>query len=64
MVSVCIAKSRPAGYTRRMRKTTLEFDEGLFEHTRQVLGTRGLKATVQRAFEEVLAVDARHRAIR
>ncbi len=52
------------GYTRRMRKTTLELDEALFEQTRQVLGTRGLKATVQRAFEEVLALDARQRAIR
>lgn len=47
-----------------MRKTTLEFDEDLFEHTRQVLGTRGLKATVQRAFEAVLALDARKRALR
>ena len=64
MAGVCIANSRPAGYTQRMRKTTLEFDEDLFEHARQVLGTRGLKATVQRAFEEVLAVDARRRAIR
>lgn len=47
-----------------MRKTTLEFDEGLFECARDVLGTRGLKATVQRAFEEVLALDARRRAVR
>jgi Arc/MetJ family transcription regulator len=46
-----------------MRKTTLEIDEALFERTREVLGTRGLKATVQRAFEEVLASDARRRAI-
>jgi Arc/MetJ family transcription regulator len=47
-----------------VRKTTLEFDEELFENTRQVLGTRGLKATVQRAFEEVLAAHARRRVIR
>ena len=46
-----------------MRKTTLEFDEALFEQARQVLGTRGLKSTVQRAFEEVLAAHARRRAI-
>ena len=46
-----------------MRKTTLEVDEELFERTREVLGTRGLKATVQRAFEEVLALNARRRAI-
>jgi Arc/MetJ family transcription regulator len=47
-----------------MRKTTLELDEELFERTREVLGTRGLKSTVRRAFEEVLALDARRRAIR
>lgn len=46
-----------------MRKTTLEVDEELFERTKHVLGTRGLKATVQRAFEEVLALDARRRTI-
>lgn len=46
-----------------MRKTTLEFDDDLFERTRAILGTRGLKATVQRAFEEVLAMEARRQAI-
>lgn len=46
-----------------IRKTTIEVDEQLFERTRDVLGTKGLKATVQRAFEEVLARDARRRAI-
>jgi Arc/MetJ family transcription regulator len=46
-----------------MRKTTLELDDDLFERARQVLGTRGLKATVRRAFEEVVALDARQRAI-
>ena len=46
-----------------MKKTTLEFDEELFEQARAALGTRGLKATVHRAFEEVLALHARRRAI-
>jgi len=46
-----------------MRKTTLELDEELFERARCVLGTQGLKATVQRAFEEVIALDARRRSI-
>jgi Arc/MetJ family transcription regulator len=46
-----------------MRKTTVEVDEELFERTRAVLGTRGLKATVQRAFEEVLALHARRQVI-
>jgi hypothetical protein len=47
-----------------MRKTTLELDEELYERARVVLGTLGLKATVQRAFEEVLAMDARRQVIR
>jgi Arc/MetJ family transcription regulator len=47
-----------------MRKTTLEFDEQLFETASNVLGTHGLKATVQRAFEEAIAAHARRRALR
>ena len=46
-----------------MRKTTLEVDDELYEQARQILGTRGLKATVQRAFEEVLARQARREMI-
>jgi len=53
----------PSEYNTHMRKTTLEFDDDLFEKTKDILGTRGLKATVQRAFEEVLAFHARRRAI-
>jgi len=40
-----------------MKKTTLEFNEELYEEARAALGTKGLKATVQKAFEE--AVRAR-----
>lgn len=47
-----------------VRKTALEIDEALFQQVREVLGTRGLKATVRRAFEEVVAADARKRALR
>ncbi len=50
-------------YTFGVRKTTIEIDETLYERARRVLRTRGLKATVQRAFEEVLAFEARRRAI-
>jgi Arc/MetJ family transcription regulator len=45
-----------------LRKTTLEVDDQLFKRTRNVLGTKGLKATVRRALEEVLALDARRQA--
>ncbi len=52
-----------AGNTTAVRKTTLEVDEGLFQQAREVLGTSGLKATVHRAFQEVLASEARRRAV-
>jgi hypothetical protein len=47
-----------------MRKVTVEINEELFERAREVLGTRGLKDTVHRAFEEVLALEARRQSIR
>jgi Arc/MetJ family transcription regulator len=36
-----------------VRKTTLEFDEDLYERARKALGTKGLKATVHQAFDEI-----------
>lgn len=54
----------PSGHTLAVKKTTLEFDEELFSRAPGVLGTRGLKATVQRAFEEVVALHARRVVIR
>jgi Arc/MetJ family transcription regulator len=44
-----------------VHKTTLEIDEVLVEQASAILGTRGLKATVQRALEEVVAREARQR---
>lgn len=51
-------------YTASMRKTTLVIDDALVEQARQVLGTRGLKDTVDRALEEVIAVHARRAFVR
>jgi Arc/MetJ family transcription regulator len=48
-----VYSSRLDRYIGMIRKTTIEVDEHLFERTRDVLGTKGLKATVQRAFEQV-----------
>ena len=42
-----------------MRRTTLDIDEELLARASAILGTRGLKATVQRALEEVVAREAR-----
>jgi Arc/MetJ family transcription regulator len=44
-----------------VHKTTLEVDEALVEQASAILGTRGLKATVHRALEEVIAREARQR---
>ena len=46
-----------------MRKTTLVIDEDLVQQAQAALGTRGLKATVDRALQEAIAVAARRRAI-
>jgi Arc/MetJ family transcription regulator len=47
-----------------VRKTTLVIDDVLIERARQVLGTRGLKDTIDRALEEVVAAAARRALIR
>ena len=44
-----------------MRKTTLVVDEALLRRASAVLGTNGLKATVDRALQEVIAADGRRR---
>jgi Arc/MetJ family transcription regulator len=44
-----------------VRKTTIELDEALVEQASAILGTRGLKATVQRALEEIVARELRMR---
>jgi len=48
-------------YTPGVHKTTLQVDEDLVARAGAILGTRGLKATVQRALEEVVAREARRR---
>jgi len=44
-----------------VRKTTIEIDDALLARAGEVLGTSGLKATVQRALEEIVARDLRLR---
>ncbi len=46
-----------------MHKTTLEVDDALVAQASAILGTRGLKATVQRALEEVVAREGRRRFV-
>lgn len=44
-----------------MRKTTLSVDDDLIRRAADVLGTVGLKDTVDGALREILAADARRR---
>ena len=46
-----------------MRKTTIWIDEDLVQQAQAALGTRGLKATVDKALQEAVALAARRRAI-
>ena len=46
-----------------MRKTTILIDEELVQRAQEALGTHGLKATVDKALQEAVALSARRRAI-
>lgn len=46
-----------------MGKTTLDVDDAKVEAAKQVLGTRTLRDTVDRALDSVLAADTRRRTI-
>ncbi len=50
-------------YTSGVHKTTIELDEALVARAGQALGTRGLKATVQRALEEAVARKLRQELV-
>jgi len=44
-----------------MRRTSLEIDEEQLTRAQRVLGTTGIKDTIDRALEEVLRADLRRR---
>ena len=44
-----------------MRRTTIELDEELLADAQQVLGTHGVKDTVETALTAAVAADARRR---
>jgi len=50
-------------YTRRMPKRLVDVDDEKVAAVRAVLGTRTLRATVDEAFDEVLALAERRRAL-
>jgi len=46
-----------------MTKRLIDVDDAKLDAVRELLGTRTLKATVNEAFDEVLALDSRRRAL-
>jgi len=46
-----------------MHRTTLNLDEKKLAKARRVLGTKGIKDTIDRALDEVIAFEARRRAV-
>lgn len=44
-----------------MRRTSIELDEEQLTRAQRVLGTRGVKDTIERAFDQVLRADLRRR---
>lgn len=51
------------GYPRVVTKRLIEVDDEKLDVVRELLGTRTLKATVDAALDEVLALDRRRRAL-
>lgn len=60
----CIAGQRARGYTKAVNKTTIEFDPVKRDAVAAVLGTKGLKATVDAAFDAVLRQHAGRELVR
>jgi Arc/MetJ family transcription regulator len=46
-----------------MHRTTIEIDEKKLARARRVLGTKGIKDTLERALDEVLAMELRKKAV-
>jgi hypothetical protein len=44
-----------------MHKTTLVVDDAKLERARELLGTKGIRETIDRALDEVIALDMRRR---
>jgi Arc/MetJ family transcription regulator len=44
-----------------VRRTSIDVDDAKLRRVQRVLGTHGLKDTVERAFDEVLRADLRRR---
>jgi Arc/MetJ family transcription regulator len=51
-------------YTESVRRTTLEIDEDMLSQAREILGTKGVKDTVDEALREIVRREAGKRLIK
>jgi Arc/MetJ family transcription regulator len=52
-----------SGYTKPVRRTTLDIDESMLSQAKEILGTRGVKDTVDEALREIVRIEAGKRLI-
>jgi Arc/MetJ family transcription regulator len=46
-----------------MHRTTIEIDDKKLARARRILGTKGIKDTLEKALDEVLAMEVRKKAV-
>ncbi len=46
-----------------MHRTTIEIDDKKLSRARRILGTKGIKDTLEKALDEVLAMEVRKKAV-
>ena len=61
--AIAAIRSQQVGYPGGVTKRLIEVDDAKLNEVRALLGTDTLKATVNAAFDEVLALDRRRRAL-
>lgn len=60
-LAICILSFVVAYYL--MHRTTLVLDDRKLAKVRKLLGTKGIKDTIERALDEVIAFETRRRAV-
>ena len=53
-----MSRTATGGYIDCVRRTTLDIDENMLAKAREILGTRGIKDTVDEALREVVRREA------
>jgi Arc/MetJ family transcription regulator len=63
MIGVRMGRNSDVSYIGGVRRTTLDIDEEMLAKAREILGTRGIKDTVEEALREVVRQEAGRRLI-